>query len=167
METYKVLNVFKHYTITQEFGWTPFALKMKVRYEETGKQLYRYGIHTGIDLSMKIGTEVLCPLTGIVVVDDDSNNSGRGIAASIWDPDQLLAFRAYHLKRNIVKENYYIKAGNAIGLSGKSAGKLTIGNEPHLHWELVRTDETGRAIGLYNGAMDPYGKNIIWLDMTA
>lgn len=167
MGIYKVLNVFKDYRITQEFGWTPFALQMRIRYEETGKQLYRYGIHSGIDLSMVVGTEILCPLEGVVVVDDDANNSGRGIAVSIWDPEQLLAFRGYHLKENFVKEYDVIKAGQLIGLSGKTAGKLTIGNSPHLHYELVRTDKNGRAIGDYNGAIDPRGKNIILLDMVA
>ena len=167
MKKYYVYDVFKDFKITQEFGWTPFALEMKKRYKETGKQLYRYGIHTGIDLGVPVGTEILCPLNGIVVVDDDANNSGRGIAVSIWDTLQLLAFRAYHLKENFVNENNIIKGRQIIGLSGKTAGKLTIGNEPHLHYEFVRTDKSGRAIGRYNGAIDPQGKNIILLDKVS
>jgi len=167
MKKYYLQNVFKNYKITQVYGWTPFALEMKKRYEETGKQLYRYGIHTGIDLGVPVGTEILCPLNGIVVVDDDANNSGRGIAVSIWDTEQLLAFRGYHLKENFVNGSEIIKARQRIGLSGKTAGSLTIGNEPHLHYEIVRTDKSGRAIGRYNGAIDPHGKNIIWLDKVS
>ena len=167
MKKYYVYNVFKNYKVNQEFGMTPFALKMKKRYEETGKQLYIYVIHTGIDLGVPVGTEILCPLSGIVVIDDDANNSGRGIAVSIWDTSQLLAFRAYHLKENFVNENDIIKGRQIIGLSGKSAGKLTIGNKPHLHYEFVRTDKNGCAIGRYNGAIDPRGKNIILLDKVS
>ncbi len=159
---YYLLDVFKDFKINQYYGWTPFALEMKKRFEDEGLQLYKHRIHTGIDLRMMIGTPIECPLTGIVLVDDDINDSGRGIATSIWDPNQLLAFRAYHFRENIVYEKQKIKAGNIVAYSGKSAGKLTIGNKPHLHYELVTTDKYGRAIGKYGGAIDPHGKNIIW-----
>ena len=162
---YTVYDVFKEYKVNQLFGMTDFAIKMKKRYEEEGKKLYKYFIHTGIDLSMRIGTPVRCPLNGIVVVDDDANNSGRGIAVSIWDKKQLLAFRAYHLRENFVYENQEIKACQSIGFSGKTAGKFNF--KPHLHYEFVTTDKYGKATGKYNGAIDPKGKNILLLDMIA
>ena len=154
-------DVFKDFRITQYYGWTPFALKMKKRYEETGKQLYKYGKHTGIDYGVIIGTELKSPINGIVVLDDDINDSGRGIAISICDFKQLVGCRFYHFSANIVDINFAITAGEIVGFSGKTAGKLTIGNTPHFHFELVRIDKTGRAIGLYNGAIDPFNTRLV------
>jgi len=159
-----LVNTFKDFKITQRFGWTPFAFDMKKRYEETGKKLYKYGIHTGIDFGIKL-KEIKSPmLHGVILTDDDINDSGRGIALSIWDMKQNIAGRFYHLHHNNVKLNQDINALDIVGVSGRKAGKLTVGNSYHLHFELVRTDSNGNAIGEYNGAIDPFGLDVIWLN---
>ena len=155
-------DVFKDFRITQRYGWTPFAYDMQDRYKRTGLQLYKYGIHTGIDYGVIIGTPLESPITGIIVVDDDINDSGRGIAISICDFKQLVGCRFYHFSENIVNIDQEIVAGeDIVGFSGKTAGKLTIGNTPHFHFELVRIDKNGCAIGPYNGAIDPKDKKLV------
>jgi len=159
---YTLKDVFSDFPITQKFGWTEFALKMWDRFKKKGRKLYKYGLHSGIDYGIKEGTEIRSPIDGVVVVDDDANDSGRGIAVSIWDKKQNIGCRFYHLSKNMVKINQKIKAGDIIGLSGKTAGELTIGNKAHLHFELVTTDEKGNATGNYGGAINPLGEKVIW-----
>lgn len=154
-------KVFEGYKITQKYGMTPFAIKMKKRYLETGKKLYKYFIHTGLDFSMCEGTEVKSPISGIVAMDADANKTGKGIAVSIWDKKQSIGCRFYHLSINFVTLKQKIKAGHVIGLSGKTAGSLTIGNVPHLHFEVVRTDQEGKAVGEYGGSIDPLNSDIV------
>ena len=152
----------KEFPITQSFGWTKFAHEMWERYIKTGKKLYIYGIHTGLDLGIKLKL-LQSPIDGVVVVDDDANDSGRGIALSIWDESQLFALRFYHLKENFLYEGQYVHAGQDIAISGRSAGKLTVGNEYHAHIEGVITDSEGKAYGNYGGAVDLFGANMRWI----
>lgn len=152
----------KEFPITQSFGWTKFAYKMWDRWLKEHKKLYKYGIHTGLDLGIKLKL-VQSPIHGVVVVDDDANDSGRGIALSIWDETQLFALRFYHLNENFLYEGQEVYEGQDIAISGRSAGKLTVGNEWHLHVEGVITDSEGQAFGNYGGAVDLFGANMRWV----
>jgi murein DD-endopeptidase MepM/ murein hydrolase activator NlpD len=156
-------DVFSEYKVSQKFGITDHARELEKDYQ-AGKyknRIYRYIIHTGIDYSMKKGTPVFSPIKGVVVVDDDANDSGRGIAVSIWDKDQNVGCRFYHLSKNIVEENQKIEAPQLIGYSGNTDGNSSISTGAHLHFELVKTDDNGKAIGLYNGAIDPVDKKLV------
>ena len=154
-------NTFKDWKITQLFGWTEYALKMEERRKNTGKRAYIYGIHTGIDFGMVIGTEIFAPHDGTVVMVDRTDNSGRGIAISIWDTHQHIGTRYYHLSKIHVRDGQCIKTGDLIAEVGDSGMSV---DGSHLHFELVRTNDEGKAIGLYNGAIDPFNKkNVKWV----
>jgi len=154
-------DVFKGFRVTQQYGWTPFAIERKELHDKDKDEwMYRYGIHTGIDYGISVGTPLKCPIDGEVVVDDDANDSGRGIAVSIWNKKLKIGCRFYHLSSNIVKEGQKIKAGDIIGSSGNTDGGGSVSTGAHLHFEIVRTNNKGVAVGEYGGSINPLDKKI-------
>ncbi len=83
--------------------------------------------HSGIDIAAPEGTSVYAPLAGKVLLVADMYLNGNLIA--IAHGDGITTIYA-HLKRALVKEGQYIKAGEIfaeVGSTGRSTG-------PHLHW---------------------------------
>jgi len=83
--------------------------------------------HTGIDLRAKMGEEILCSNTGIVVYVDELYFSGKSV---VVDHGSGLYTMYFHLSRINVKEGQRIAGGEVLGLVGAS-GRST---GPHLHW---------------------------------
>lgn len=91
--------------------------------------------HRGIDFAVPIGTEVRACFDGPIarIGWENENNHEQGFGQRIWQTF-LIGNVEYgivygHLSQIDVKEKYYIKAGEVIGLSGNS-GRST---GPHLH----------------------------------
>ncbi len=115
-----------------------------------GKMLSPFGVrrilnnlprspHSGIDLRAKMGEEILCSNTGIVVLVDDLYFSGKSV---IVDHGQGLYTMYFHLSRSNVKEGQHVEKGRVLGLvgySGRSTG-------PHLHW----------GVRLHGARVDPF-----------
>lgn len=146
-----LLNVFYYFEKNQEFGLTPFA-------KENGHKYYRAygGKHPGWDFTFKRSNNlfVRAAHSGIVVKDDDIDDNGAGINISIFNPEQKIATRYYHLANNNVYLDNRVAAGDIIGIMGNTGASEGI----HLHFGLYRTDANGVIIDKdngYKGAIDP------------
>ena len=83
--------------------------------------------HSGVDLRGKMGEDILCSNTGIVVLVDELYFNGKTV---IVDHGQGLFTMYFHLSRINVKEGQRVEKGKVLGLVG-SSGRAT---GPHLHW---------------------------------
>jgi len=149
----KLLDVFPNWPVSQEFGLTDFA--------QAHPGIYRYGIHTGIDLVMPWDTPIRAAHDGIVVKDSDRDNSACGIYVTIWDPVQNIATRYYHMNRNIVVVGQKVKAGDITGYMGNTGLSVGKGGDhpgTHVHFEILRVQLNGYVISwlAYGGAFDPH-----------
>ncbi len=95
--------------------------------------------HTGIDLSMPIGTEIYSPIDGIVekIVDFGNNSIGRGIYIRTDDNKTMILG---HLSDTEVEVGQNIKSGDLLALSGNTGNSTG----PHLH--LGMKDSSGSFI---------------------
>lgn len=92
--------------------------------------------HTGIDLALSYGTDVLSPVSGYVsrVVDYGTQNIGKGVMIKLQNGQELIFG---HLSRNdIVHVGDKVYVGMKIAESG-SSGRST---GPHLHLGLKNVD---------------------------
>ena len=85
--------------------------------------------HTGIDISLPIGTVVVATADGTVTF--AGARSGYGYTVEIQHADGLLTLYG-HLSRHLVKPGDRIAQGQAVALSGNSG----ISTGPHLHYEV-------------------------------
>jgi murein DD-endopeptidase MepM/ murein hydrolase activator NlpD len=92
------------------------------RHPVTGKASF----HAGIDYRAKVGTPVYAVAEGKVVISKYDKMSGNQIA--IKHKDNTTSYYLHLNKRNI-GEGAYVKARQAIGLSGNTG----LSNGPHLH----------------------------------
>lgn len=110
------------YPITQHFG--------------TPEWQSPFGVHTGMDLAMKVGEEVPAVRDGTVtsawphVLPNNDPNWPQGICCIIESPDGERYWYA-HLSALYVAVGYPVESGQVIGLSG-ATGAAT---GPHLHLE--------------------------------
>ena len=88
------------------------------------------GMHNGIDLELKIGDTVLNAMDGIVRY-AGWNNGGYGYLVIIRHYNGLETYYA-HLSALKCKENEAIKAGDLVGLGGRTGRAYG----PHLHFEV-------------------------------
>ena len=109
--------------------------------------------HPGIDIAVPVGERVFASHAGYVVERDDSDdNDGLGLA--IYNPEMDIITWYWHNSVNYPELDDYVKVGQLIGLSGgtgKSYG-------PHLHFQLLQTDQNGHILNKgngYGGGIDP------------
>lgn len=86
-------------------------------------------IHSGIDFSVPIGTEVYCSYSGIVV----RREFHKGMGNVVGIRNGNIVFLYAHLNKSEVKLGQIVKRGNLIGFSGKSGAACPT---EHLHFEL-------------------------------
>lgn len=85
--------------------------------------------HLGTDFAVPVGTRVLAPATGRVVISSWHPLAGRYL---VIDHGQGYKTKYLHLSKNYVGKGALVKRGQAIALSGNT-GRST---GPHLHYEL-------------------------------
>lgn len=92
--------------------------------------------HSGIDIAVPSGTNVISPANGIVVDSEIRNNSCGGTL--FIDHGNGLKSRYCHLKKIDVKKGDTIAQGDSLGLTGGAKGDIGRGNSggAHLHFEL-------------------------------
>jgi murein DD-endopeptidase MepM/ murein hydrolase activator NlpD len=91
--------------------------------------------HDGIDISALTGTVVRAAASGKVVY-SDNKMKGYGNLIIIEHQDNFFTIYA-HNEENLVKEEVFVKQGDAIALVGKT-GNAT---GPHLHFEIRKGSE--------------------------
>ena len=87
--------------------------------------------HTGIDLAVGMGTEILAAADGVVLF-TRASTTGYGVHLAINHGGGIVTLYA-HNSRNLVGESQRVSRGDVIALSG-STGSST---GPHLHFEVV------------------------------
>ena len=105
--------------VTSEFGYRVHPI--------TGARDY----HTGIDIAIPTGTEVLAVADGVVLF-TRASSTGYGIHLAINHGGGLVTLYAHH-SRNLVGEGQRVSRGDVIALSG-STGSST---GPHVHLEFI------------------------------
>ena len=86
--------------------------------------------HTGLDIAAKVGTEVISPLSGKVLLVGDFYYRGKTV---FLDHGGGIISTYSHLSKISVQEGQLIKKNEIIGKVGQS-GRVT---GPHLHWQIV------------------------------
>jgi murein DD-endopeptidase MepM/ murein hydrolase activator NlpD len=156
----KLLWTFGDNKITQKFGQTEFAKANPHIY-------YPFRGHEGLDIGLVINTPVLAVHNGIVIIDDDVDDSPYGNYVCLYNPYQRLRTYYCHLERNIVKNGQMIRKGGLIGYSGWSGVNVKgerVCTGWHLHFGVMQTDKHGYAINTangYGGFIDPLNEEII------
>lgn len=101
-------------------GWTPFA-----------------HIHLAQDVGMPVGTDLLAPASGRIIIEGTWNDGGHHLSLLIHKDATYQTLIYYnHIKDGgfILPVGTRVKAGQHIAESGAS-GHVT---GPHLHWEVRR-----------------------------
>ncbi len=125
-------------TPTDAAGW-----RQPLRWPTTGRistlfgsqRIYQNGeagsYHSGIDIAREIGTVVVAPADGVVILAADHPFTLEGNLLMI-DHGMGLNSAFLHLSRIDVAMGDHVRQGQPIGLVGRS-GRVT---GPHLHWSL-------------------------------
>jgi hypothetical protein len=111
-------------------------MKFRVTSPYGALEEFRDHPHTGIDLSMPTGTDIMSPVNGVVerLVDYGSENIGKGVIIRTEDGERLIFG---HLSEYKVKVGEYIHQGDLVGLSGNTGNSTG----PHLHVGLKENGE--------------------------
>ena len=92
-------------------------------------QLGRRQLHTGVDISTGVGTEVLATADGIVTFSGETKISGNVV---VIEHGRGFNTAYAHNKANLVEVGQRVRRGETIGLAG-STGRST---GPHVHYEI-------------------------------
>lgn len=104
--------------------------------------------HSGIDLSLPVGTQVLAAADGIVKRLSKTVHPQAGIYVEILHDNGMLT-RYLHFSKALVNLNQRVKKGQVIGLSGNTG----LSEGPHLHFEIRVPNEL-----LLGGIRDAVGE---------
>jgi len=87
--------------------------------------------HTGEDVYAKVGTKLMSPISGIIVMSRYQPQMGWTIYVEHKDTNTIWVFA--HLKKG--EKNRYLTKGEYLCTLGQSGSKA--GRTPHLHWEIL------------------------------
>jgi murein DD-endopeptidase MepM/ murein hydrolase activator NlpD len=129
---------------------SPFGVRMHPFYKVLK-------MHTGMDFTASIGTEVLATGNG-VVSDIIPNARGYGNTVII---DHGYGYKTLyaHLSTILVKVGKQVKRGNVIALVGNSGMSMA----PHLHYEIRKNDAPINPINFFFNELTPREYNKIIL----
>lgn len=148
MAKYILGDIFKgNFPVSQFYGQRP----------EYYKQFNLAG-HEGVDFATPIGTPILAPFDGVVIRDNDDPKQGAyGDTLVLWDSKQKCAVWFCHLLKDTFSVGDKVKKGQVLGETGNSGNT----SGPHLHFNIVETDDKGNRLNKDNGyqgflnALDP------------
>lgn len=112
---------------TRPTAIAPISSKMGMRFHPVHKF---WRLHAGLDIAVPIGSPILAPADGVVMVAGWAAECGIKIQLNHgggWDT------RYCHNSRALVTVGQRVKRGEAIALSGNTGGYST---GPHLHFEI-------------------------------
>jgi murein DD-endopeptidase MepM/ murein hydrolase activator NlpD len=106
-------------------------------------------MHTGMDFTAPIGTEIYATGNGII---SDVIHSSRGYGNTIIIDHGYSYKTLYaHLSKTLVKPGQKVKRGDVIGLVGSTGMSMA----PHLHYEVRKHDEPINPINFYFNDLTP------------
>lgn len=91
--------------------------------------------HTGIDITMPLGTPLHATADGVVSFSDRSGGSGNIV---VIEHGQGLSSVYAHNTKNIVKAGQAVKRGDVIAYSGSTG----VSTGPHVHYEVWRNSQS-------------------------
>ena len=110
-------------------GWpVPGYISSKYGYRVHPKS-HRRQMHTGVDISTHLGTEIHATADGIVTFAGKTKNSGNVL---VVEHGHGFSTAYAHNKENLVEVGQRVTRGETIGLAG-STGRST---GPHVHYEI-------------------------------
>jgi hypothetical protein len=128
--------------VTDAQGWgEPFMWPVTGRISTLfgSQRIYQNGeagaFHSGVDVARPVGTPVLAPADGVVILATDRPFTLEGNLLMI-DHGMGLNSAFLHLSKIQVKAGDHVRRGQVIALSGMS-GRAT---GPHLHWSMKWRD---------------------------
>ena len=86
--------------------------------------------HTGLDLAAPIGTEIISPLSGKVILVGNFYYRGKTV---FLDHGGGMISTYSHMSKVAVQQGQSLEKGDLIGAVGQS-GRVT---GPHLHWQII------------------------------
>jgi len=98
----------------------------------------RYGgrkLHTGIDITMPVGTPLHATADGVVSFADRSGGNGNIV---VVEHGRSLSTVYAHNTRNVVKAGQAVKRGEVIAYSGSTG----VSTGPHVHYEVWRNGQS-------------------------
>ena len=114
------------------------------------------GAHSGVDIGAVVGTPVIAPADGSVVMARD-NRDACGLIVVLDHPPLGLGYTTLycHLSAYVVKAGDPVKRGDVIGKTGNTGLRAGSGFE-HVHWELRRggmhEDPLTKTVGCFDPA---------------
>jgi len=105
--------------------------------DKTFYQYMGWGLHTGIDIPVATGTKIYAAHEGKIIQLSDKITSGIGVI--LFDPVYKIRTLYWHLLSYSVTLGQEVYKGQEIGLSNNTG----FSKGPHLHFELIETDEAG------------------------
>ena len=128
---------------TDAAGWRqPFLWPVTGRISTLfgSQRIYKNGeagaYHAGIDIARPVGTVVLAPADGVVILTTARPFTLEGNMIMV-DHGMGLNSALMHLSRIDVKVGEHVRRGQPIGLVGKTGARVT---GPHLHWGMKWRD---------------------------
>lgn len=110
-------------------GWpVPGYVSSRYGYRDHPKSGRRQ-LHTGVDISTPLGTEVLATADGVVTFSGKTRNSGNVV---VIEHGRGFSTAYAHNKENLVEVGQRVRRGETLGLAG-STGRST---GPHVHYEI-------------------------------
>lgn len=128
-EIKKYLNEQRDLYRSTPLGWPVKGVITSGYGKRTHPKFGEVAFHSGIDISVPIGTEVRSTADGIVVFSGWTVGSGYTV---IIEHGHGFTTAYAHNKENLVKVGQRVKRGDVIALSGNTG--ITTG--PHLHYEI-------------------------------
>lgn len=106
-------------------------------------------MHTGVDFTAPVGTEVYATGNGTVSV-VEKNGKGYGNSVTIrhgFGYETLYG----HLSKILVREGQKVKRGDVIGLVGNSG----LSTAPHLHYEVIKNEAKINPVNFFYNDLSP------------
>lgn len=91
-------------------------------------------VHSGIDIKAPMGSDVVCPADGVVILCENNKLTGQTVAI---EHSGGFVSTLYNMQDIHVNNGQKLKEGDVIGTVGNSALKESA-EEPHVHFELKK-----------------------------
>lgn len=91
-------------------------------------------VHSGIDIKAPLGSEVMCPADGVVIICEDNKLTGKTVSL---DHGNGYVSTLYNLQNINVENGQKLKEGEIVGTVGNSAAQ-EMKEEPHVHFEVKK-----------------------------
>ena len=123
-----------NHTINESEKTWPVEGQVSALFGEKGP-LWLSGVHSGLDIVNKPGTEILAAQSGVVTYAGEDSYYGKIIRIDNLNTGVATIYA--HLEKILVSKNTFVNSGTIIGLMGQSGNTTGV----HLHFEVIKDKE--------------------------